>query len=252
MASRLDGKIALVMGGGRGLGEATALSLGRGGATVVVADLMPERAEGVAAAIRADGGSAAGLEVDITDSDSIAATLDCVLRRHGRLDVAANVAGVVGPYTALVDVRRTDFEHVMTVNVTGTLLAMQHEVRAMLSGGGGAIVNTSSVNGFVALPGLLAYTASKHAVIGLTKVAALELAGQNIRVNAVAPGPIATEAALENSRRAGHQSELTRKIPLARFGLPEEIGDTVAFLLSDAAGFITGTTILVDGGYTAA
>ncbi|MFF4828078.1 SDR family NAD(P)-dependent oxidoreductase [Streptomyces sp. NPDC001312] len=249
--SRPEGQIALVVGGGRGLGEAVALSLARRGAVVVVADIAKDNAEQVARSIRRAGGVAEAAQVDITDGDSVAALVDGIVARHGRLDAAANIAGVVGPYTEAAALTREAFEQIQAVNVTGTFLALQHEARAMLPSGG-AIVNTSSVNGLIGVPGLLAYTASKHAVIGMTKVAALELAARNIRVNAVAPGPIGTEAALENARRAGQEAELTAGIPLGRFGKPQEIGDAVAFLLSEEAGFITGTTVAVDGGYTAA
>lgn len=237
-ATELAGKVALVTGGASGIGAATAGLLAERGAEVVVADLA--------------GGE--GVHVlDVTDEESVDRLVDEVVETHGRLDLAANVAGISGTFANVVDAATEDWARTLRVNLDGVFFCLRAELRAMRGGGeGGAVVNVSSGAGLMGVPGLGAYAASKHAVVGLTRSAALEVAREGIRVNAVCPGSVRTpmlrgfvggdEDALE---KMGRQS------PIGRIAEPEEVAEAIVWLLSDAARYVTGDIIRTDGGIAA-
>lgn len=251
MQNSYANKIVLVTGGTSGIGKATALAFADGGAKVVLTGRREKEGADVAAQITRTGGTAAFVRADVAREADVAQAIDFVLATHGRLDVAFNNAGVEikGP---LHEVTEEHYRRAFDINVWGVLNAMKHEIAAMLKSGGGAIVNTSSVAGRIGLPQASLYAATKHAVEGLTKAVALEFAQQGIRVNAVAPGAIATDMV---DRMVGKEGEARNWLlslhPVGRFGASEEIAAAVLYLASDAAKFTTGTTLVVDGGWTA-
>jgi len=254
MARLLAGKSALVTGGASGIGRATALAFAREGAQVAVADLTVERAQQAADEIKAQGGQAIALAVDVTDDAAVGATVAATVAAFGRLDCAFNNAGIA-PYqvnSAAVtagDLEESNWLRLIDVNLNGVWRCLRHEVRQMRAQGGGVIVNTASIAGKLGLPGSAAYVASKHGVVGLTKAAAIDHAPDNIRVNAVCPGYITTPMTEDSKRRRGEQ--IIARVPLARFGEPEEIAEAVLWMCSDRAGFVTGACWEVDGGYAA-
>jgi len=246
----LAGKVAIVTGAGSGLGRETAKTLVDYGAQVVVADLNPEEGENTVAYIGKE--KAIFIQADVTDLESVSQLVDKTLAEFGRLDIAHNNAGIVveGPY--LADVTKEQYERVMGVNLTGVFNCMKMQIPAMLKTNGGSIINTSSALGQVGIRGQSAYVASKHGVIGLTKAAALEYSSQGIRVNTVLPGVIKT--AMVEKGEADHPGiidMLSSMHPIGHLGQPEDIGEMVAFLASDAAAFITGSSFSVDGGFLA-
>jgi NAD(P)-dependent dehydrogenase (short-subunit alcohol dehydrogenase family) len=246
-----SGKVALVTGGTSGIGKATAIEFARAGAKVVLTGRREKEGAQVVAEIKKLGGEAAFVRADVAKDSDVKGMVDFTADKFGRLDVAFNNAGVewMGP---LDQATEAEYRRVFDVNVWGVLNSMRHEIPAMLKTGGGAIVNTSSVAGHVGMGQVSIYTASKHAVEGLTKALALEFAKQNIRINAVAPGAIATEMF---DRFAGKHSEvldsLSSLIPVGRIGASEEIAAAVLYLCSDNAKFTTGTSLVVDGGQIA-
>jgi NAD(P)-dependent dehydrogenase (short-subunit alcohol dehydrogenase family) len=252
MQNSYTDKIVLVTGGTSGIGKATALAFAEAGAKVVLTGRREREGADVAAEITKTGGTAAFVRADVAKDADVARAIDFVLSTHGRLDVAFNNAGVeiAGP---LHEVTEEHYRRTFDINVWGVLNSMKHEIAAMLKTGGGAIVNTSSVAGHIGLPEASLYVATKHAVEGLTKAVALEFAKQGIRVNAIAPGSIDTDMV---DRLVGKDGErrnwLLSLHPVGRFGTSEEIAAAVLYLASDAAKFTTGTTLLVDGGWTAA
>jgi NAD(P)-dependent dehydrogenase (short-subunit alcohol dehydrogenase family) len=253
MPGTLEGKVMLVTGGASGIGRATCLALAREGAQVVVADVDESGGEETVGFITQKGGQATFIRADITDRDQVEALIQGVVDAYGRLDGAFNNAGVEGRIADTIECSDENFDRTIDVNVKGVWLCMRAELRQMRKqGNGGAIVNTSSVAGLVGFEGLPAYVASKHAVIGLTKTAALEFAKEKIRVNAVCPGAIDTPMM---DRLIGGQEEsrqaFVAKEPIGRFAQPGEIGEAVAWLLSDAASFVTGVAMPVDGGMVA-
>lgn len=254
MAGILDGKTALVTGGGGGIGRATALAMAREGARVAVADQVETLAAETIGAIEAAGGTAIFVAVDVTRAEAVAAMVRRVVEAFGRLDCAFNNAGVSGAYVGAAGKLTHEwpddaFERVIAINLTGVWLCMKHELAQMREQGAGAIVNTASIAGLVGLPTSSAYVASKHGVVGLTKTAALEYAGANIRVNAVCPGYIETNMTKETMARRGN--EILAQVPFKRMGQPQEIAETVVWLCSDRASFVTGAAYNVDGGYMA-
>jgi NAD(P)-dependent dehydrogenase (short-subunit alcohol dehydrogenase family) len=233
----LAGRIALVTGGASGIGAATVSLLRERGATVVVADLAA--GEGVEA-------------LDVTDEAAVDALVAAVVEQHGRLDLAANVAGTSGVYADVADAATADWRSTLSVNLDGVFFCLRAELRAMRVAGRGSVVNVASSAGRMGVPGLSAYSASKHAVIGLTKSAALEVARDGIRVNAVCPGSVRTP--MLRGFVGGDEElleKLGRRAPMGRLGEPDEIAEAVVWLLSDAARFVTGNALAPDGGVAA-
>jgi NAD(P)-dependent dehydrogenase (short-subunit alcohol dehydrogenase family) len=252
MAGRLEGKIALVTGGSSGIGRASALTFAREGAKVVVADVDVEGGEGTAQMIEKNGGEALFIKTDVSKGAEVEALVKGVIETHGKLDCAFNNAGIESSLTSTVKFTEEEWDRVMGINLKGVWLCMKYEIPQMLQNGGGAIVNTSSVAGLVGTPGVSAYAASKHGVIGLTKTAALEYARRGIRINAVCPGWIHT-AMVERS--LAEYPEMEKQFvdmePVGRMGMPAEIAEAVVWLCSDAASFVTGHAMAVDGGAVA-
>ena len=258
MAGLLEGKSALITGGGGGIGRATALIFAREGARLAIADAAGDAAAETVAQVNKAGGQAIALSGDVTDSAAVRAMVDAVVSAYGRIDCAFNNAGIAG-YQVDASGKKThewadeSFDRMIGVNLKGVWLCMKHEIVRMLAQGGGqrggCIVNTGSIAGLIGLPTSSAYVAAKHGVLGLTKTAALEYAEDNIRVNAVCPGYIETKMTEDTVRRRG--AELMQRVPFRRMGRPEEIGEMVLFLCSDRSSFISGACYNVDGGYMA-
>jgi NAD(P)-dependent dehydrogenase (short-subunit alcohol dehydrogenase family) len=247
-----DGKVALVTGGGSGIGRATAIAFAREGAKVVIGNRNTQRGEETVSMIRDAGGTASFKRTDVLVAAEIEALVDHAMKTHGRLDVAFNNAGIEGDVRPLVEQTEANYDAVMNINVKGVWLSMKYEIPRMLKQGGGAIVNCSSVAGLVGFPGLAIYIASKHAVIGLTKTAALEYSAQGIRINAVNPAVIDTEMVDRLAAGIGTKKEdLAPLHPIGRLGRVEEIADAVLWLCSSKASFVTGHSLIVDGGFTA-
>jgi NAD(P)-dependent dehydrogenase (short-subunit alcohol dehydrogenase family) len=247
--SALEGKAALVTGGGSGLGRASAIALARAGATVTVADVDEQGGkETVTLVLEEAGGDADFVRADVTQADEVEAMVDKTVARWGRLDCALNNAGTTGVSAPTADYTLEDWNRAIALNLTGVFLCLKYEIPAMLERGG-AIVNMASGAGLVGFAGLPAYVASKHGVVGLTRAAALEYASQGLRVNAICPGSTRTPM-LEGFMGGDEQVErmMTRAVPLGRLGRPEEIADAVVWLCSDAASFVVGHALAVDGG----
>ena len=252
MAGRLDGKIALVTGGSSGIGRASALAFAREGAKVVVADVTAEGGQETVRLIKEAGGEARFLKVDVARAAEVETLITQTVAAYGRLDCAYNNAGIEGAFVSTTKYPEADWDRVLAINLKGVWLCMKYEIAQMLQQGGGAIVNTASGAGLVGVAGLSAYVASKHGVVGLTKTAALEYAKAGIRVNAVCPGVIQTPmVARLTSQRPEMAEALVAAEPMGRTGKPEEIAEAVVWLCSEAASFVTGHAMSVDGGYVA-
>jgi NAD(P)-dependent dehydrogenase (short-subunit alcohol dehydrogenase family) len=252
MAGQLQNKVILVTGGGSGIGRATSLLLAKQGAKVMIADYAPESAERTVKAIKESGGDASCMAADISIATQVEALIKQTVATYGRLDGAFNNAGIEGKMSDTVDYPEDVFDRIMAINLKGVWLCMKYEIPQMLKTGGGAIVNTASGAGLVGVPMLSAYNASKHGVVGLTKTAALEFAQKNIRVNCVCPGLINTPMVARMIDSGGmNEQEFLAAEPVRRMGRPEEIGEGVVWLLSDAASFVTGHSMSIDGGYVA-
>ena len=252
--NELNNKVALVTGGTSGIGAASALAFARAGAKVVVSGRREKEGAEVVARIKQNGGEARFVRTDVADEAQVAALVQATLSAYGRLDAAFNNAGIEGEVGKPTHEQSlANYHQVMNINVLGVLLAMKHEIPAMLKNGGGAIVNTSSVGGQIGFPGVGVYVASKHAVLGLTRSAALEYATQGIRVNAVSPGGIVTP--MLDRFTGGPDSDFFKQLeamhPVGRAGRPEEIAEAVLWLCTDKASFVTGQSLTVDGGFTA-
>ncbi|MDQ6727579.1 MAG: glucose 1-dehydrogenase [Actinomycetota bacterium] len=244
---RLDGKVALVTGASRGIGAAVARAFSAAGAAVALMARDAAGLERLADELVDRGGRAMAVPTDVYDEAAVASSVDRTVAELGRLDLACNNAAGGGHRPmALADVSVDDFDSAFAVNLRGVFVAMKYEIPAMVAAGGGAIVNMSSTAGLQAVAGLAAYVTTKHGLEGLTKVAALDYAEVGVRVNAVAPGPILTD----NLRRAGAdgQRAAAAAMPMGRVGTPDEVAAAVVWLCSDAAGFVTGATLVVDGG----
>jgi NAD(P)-dependent dehydrogenase (short-subunit alcohol dehydrogenase family) len=247
-----NGKVALVTGAGSGIGRAAALAFAGKGAAVVVAGRREAAGRETVAQIERAGGKALFVQTDVSREGDVARLVETAVARFGRVDLAFNNAGTEGSGAPVIDETEQNYASVFDTNVKGTLLSMKHEIRAMRKSGGGVIVNIASIVGHIAFAGASVYTASKHAVIGLTRAAALEQAKSGIRINAVSPGAVATDMM---ERFVGGSEEMKAGFaamhPMGRVGQPEEIARSVLFLCSEDAAFITGQAILVDGGFTA-
>jgi len=253
--SRVSGKVALVTGAASGLGAETARRLAREGATVVLTDLAADAGDAVTAEIVAAGGRAAFMPHDVTSESDWVGVVAGTVERYGRLDVLVNNAGVGGGPFELMTHTAEDWRRVLSVNLDGVFLGLRHAGPAIAASGGGSVINLSSILGKVALAGAAAYCASKGAVLMLTKAAALEWAPLGIRVNSIHPGFIDTPMVSGALHRAENGNELREMIitrhALGRLGEPREIADAVVFLASDESSFMTGSELVVDGGYTA-
>jgi len=245
-------KVVLVTGGGGGIGRGAALAFARAGARVVVADIAADAGRETAGLVQAAGGQAVFIRTDVTRADQVAAMVAHAVATYGRLDCAFNNAGIEEEHMRLADCSEETFDRIMGINVKGVWLCLKYQLAQMLKQGGGAIVNTASVAGLVGAPKMAAYSASKHAVLGLTKSAAIEYARKGIRVNAVCPGVIRT-AMYERAVAADPQIGLAaaQMHPVGRLGEVDEVAAVVLWLCSDAASFVTGHAHTVDGGLTA-
>jgi len=256
MAGILEGKVALVTGGGSGIGRATAVAMAREGARVAVSDLSKEGIEATVALINAGGGQGIAIAGDVADETAVANMVGRTVSAFGRIDCAFNNAGVAGRSVGPVgqhthELAQSSVAKMFSVNLMGVFLCMKHEITQMLAqGGGGAIVNTASIAGLIGLATSAHYVAAKHGVVGFTKSAAIEYARDGIRVNCVNPGYIQTPMTKETMEE--RFDEIMAKVPVRRLGVPEEIAEAVVWMCSDKASFMTGASHVVDGGYTAA
>lgn len=252
-----SGKVALITGGGNGIGRAASLAFARHGAKLVVVDRDTAAAEATAGIVRQKGGEAVAVTADVTKSDEVKAYVKATIEKFGRIDCFFNNAGIEGKLAHTAEYDEAVFDAVIGVNVKGIFLGLRHVLPEMIRQGSGAVVNTASVAGLVGTPGMPAYVASKHAVIGLTKTAAGEVARQGIRVNAVCPGPVDTRMihALEEQIAPGNAAAMSERYqaaqPTGRYTTVEEIANMVLFLCSDLAANTTGGQFVVDGGRTA-
>ncbi len=249
----LEEKVVLITGAAAGIGAAAATVFARHGATLALVDIDAEGGNRTAAAVETNGGTAFFVQADVRSDQGVSAMVQAVVERFGRLDCAFNNAGIDGQLTPLHESTVENWNQVLAVDLTGVYLCLRHEIRQMLKQGVGSIVNNSSAAGLVGYTGGIAtYTAAKHGVVGLTRTAALEYATQGIRVNAVCPGAVRTEMVADVIRQGlVTEQELVVRQPLGRLAEPEEIAEAAAWLCSDAASFVTGQPLAVDGGWTA-
>lgn len=253
MPADFTGKVAIVTGGSTGIGKATALAFAKAGAKLVIADVNEDAANQTVQEIRNHKAEAIFVRTDVSQSADVQAMIKITLETYGRLDCAFNNAGISGANHPIHEHPEDLWHKVIAINLTGVWLCLKYEIGAMLqAGNGGAIVNTSSVLGLVGVQALSPYVAAKHGVVGLTKESGQTYAQQGIRVNCVNPGYIRTPMTMQNE---GISVEMMEQIaagePIGRMAEPDEVANAVLFLCSDEASFITGTTLAVDGGYTA-
>ena len=250
MAYDFHGKVGIVTGAASGIGAAVAIELAQGGARLVLADLDIAGAEDVATRIKADGGKATALEVNVADALEVEALIGFAERECGGLHLAVNNAGISGPSAPTADYPLDGWRQVIDVNLNSVFFCIKYEIAAMQRSGGGAIVNMSSILGSVGFANAVAYTSAKPALVGMTKVAAMEYAAKGVRINAVGPGFIDTPL-LSKNLDANTLKYIAGLHPIQRLGKAEEVSALTCFLLSDRASFITGSYHLVDGGYVA-
>ncbi len=248
----MEGKVAIVTGAGSGIGKASAIAFAREGAKVVIADVATKGGQETVRTIREAGGEAVFAKADVSKATDVQALVDMAIETYDRLDFAHNNAGVAGTIAATADCTEQNWDQIISINLKGVWLCMKHEIQQMLRQGSGAIVNTSSTAGLVGSRGAPAYAAASHGIVGLTKSAALEYAEAGIRVNAVCPGVTHTPMIDEFIRsNPAIEAQLIKRVPLGRMATPEEIAQTVLWLCSDAASFVTGHTLVADGGLVA-
>jgi 2,5-dichloro-2,5-cyclohexadiene-1,4-diol dehydrogenase 1 len=249
----MTGRVVIVTGGGSGIGKATALLLGARGASIVVADLDAASAEATSAAICTAGGQSRAIRADVSVENDVKAMVTFAITAYGALHGAFNNAGISSKGVPLVDMPVSDWHQTISVNLTSVFLCMKYEIGHMVKHGGGSIVNTTSNAGVVGFPNRIDYVASKHGVVGLTRAAAIDYSRHGVRINAVQPGGTETPklvSAIERDPAMRKAIESTH--PIGRAARPVEIGEATAWLLSDAASFVTGAVLAVDGGYTCA
>jgi NAD(P)-dependent dehydrogenase (short-subunit alcohol dehydrogenase family) len=244
-----SGKVAMVTGGGSGMGRATALAFASAGARTVVVDLSEEAGKETVDLIKKQGGEAIAVRCDVTRSEDVEAALEATVLSYGRLDAAFNNAGLEHGYIAAADISEAEFDRIVNVSLKGVFLSMKYQIPLMLANGGGAIVNNSSAAGLIGFKGQAAYTAAKHGMIGLTRAAALDYAPENVRINAICPGIVDTPMMdrVTGGTSEGRAANIALE-PIGRMGRPEEIADTVLWLCSDASSFVIGHALSVDGG----
>ncbi|BAY87568.1 short chain dehydrogenase [Calothrix parasitica NIES-267] len=252
MTNSLKGKVALVTGGTTGIGQETAIALAGAGAKVIVTGRGIERGEETVNLIKKQGGEATFVRADVSQATEVEAMVKQAVETYGRLDCAFNNAGTEGKLAPITELSEEDLNKVIDINLKGTWLCLKYEIAQMLKQGSGAIVNTSSGYGEVGGANASLYSASKHGIIGLTKSLALEYATKGIRINAVAPGPIDTGMPDRGtSSKEALENYISTFVPMNRMGTAREVAEAVIWLFSDAASFVTGTTLAVDGGYLA-
>lgn len=253
MPGTLDGKVALVTGGASGIGRATALTFAREGAKLIVADMNEDGGQQTVHMITENGGDATFVQVDVTSATAVESLISKTVETYGRLDCAHNNAGILGtPFIDMTECTEAEWDQIMNINLKGVWLCLKYEIPQMRQQGGGAIVNTASAAGLVGTAAFPIYDASKHGVVGLTKSAALQYAKRVIRVNAVCPGVIRTPMTAQGiDVNSTFEEAAIARHPMGRLGQPEEIAEAVVWLCSDAASFVTGHTMTVDGGFVA-
>jgi len=244
-----SGKVALITGGSRGIGRATALLFAHSGAKVVIGDVDPVGLETVEA-IKRDGGEAVLVTTDVSNESDVKNLIATAVKTYGGLHCAFNNAGVLPPTVTLAEMDESTFDKTLAVDLKGVFLCMKHEIAHMLQSGGGAIVNSASIAGLIAEPGISAYVTAKHGVVGLTKAAAVEYAAQGIRINALAPGLVKTAMTKAWFDDPNMNAHFIANTPIGRVSQPAEIAGMVLFLCSQFASFAVGQTFVIDGGYT--
>ena len=244
------GKVILVTGGSSGIGRAASILFARHGAKVVIGDINAAGEETVEA-IKSEKGEATFIQTDVRNAGEVKNLIVTAVKTYGGLNCAFNNAGILPPMAMLADTEESTFDQTFDIDVKGVFLAMKYEIQQMLKTGGGVIVNNASIAGLIAERGLSAYVAAKHAVIGLSKAAAIEYAAQGIRINAIAPGLVQTPMTKHWQDDPETRQFFIVNTPIGRFAQPDEIANMVLFLCSDLASFAAGQTFVVDGGYTA-
>lgn len=257
MNNSLVGKIALVTGGGSGIGQAACKAFAQAGAQVMVVDINGAAAEATAEAVRALGGAAHAVAADVSQSADVQRYVAATLSAFGRIDVFFNNAGIEGQVSPLAEYDEANWDNVIAINLKGTFLGLRHVLPVMIRQQSGSIINSASVAGTVGAPGMAAYSASKHAILGLTRTAAGEVGRQGVRVNAICPGPIQTRMMQSLAEQLNPAEPVavvranTARNPLGRYGEPDEVARVVVFLASDDAAYVNGAAWMIDGGRTA-
>lgn len=247
---KLNNKVALIIGGSTGIGRATALAFAQAGAKVAIAGRGEVQGKETESLICQAGAEGVFIQTDVTSDRSVRSLIDQTVDKFGRIDAAFNNAGIEGKVAPLWETSEDDFDAIVATNLKGVYLGLKYQIQHMLKNGGGAIVNTASIGGVVGFANTSIYCASKHGTIGLTKTAALELAHSHIRVNAIAPGAVQTGLLNRMSGGESGAQAVAQAIPMQRIATPEEIAGAVVWLCSDEASYITGHTLVLDGGFT--